>query len=93
MRKRIIASIVAIIVLGTAFTFPGGTTCALLEFSGLETVRNETRLQASSTNSERQAILELETLERVDIDIFRDCSRRFRTRDLETRPKRQFDTV
>jgi hypothetical protein len=64
MRKRIVlASIAAIIVLGTAtlvFAFPGGTACALIEFSGLETLPDGTRIQTSSTNAERQAILEIE---------------------------------
>jgi hypothetical protein len=65
MRKRIVlASIAAIIALGMAtlaFAFPGTTACALIEFSGLETLPNGTRIQPSSTNAERQAILEIQT--------------------------------
>jgi hypothetical protein len=63
MRKRIIlASIAAIIVLGTAtLAFPGGTACALIEFSGLEMLPDGTRLQNSSTSAERQAMLEIQT--------------------------------
>jgi hypothetical protein len=64
MRKRfILVSIAAIIVLGTAtlaFAFPGGTACALIEFSGLETLPDGTRLPSSSTNAERQAMLEIQ---------------------------------
>jgi hypothetical protein len=65
MRKRIVlASIAAIITLGMAtlvFAFPGTTACALIEFSGLETLPDGTRIQTSSTNAERQAILEIQT--------------------------------
>jgi hypothetical protein len=65
MRKRIVlASIAAIIVLGTAtlaFAFPGSTACALIEFSGLEMMPDGTRIQPSSTNAERQAMLEIQT--------------------------------
>jgi hypothetical protein len=65
MRKRfILASIAAIIVLGTAtlaFAFPGSTACALIEFSGLEMMPDGTRIQPSSTNAERQAMLEIQT--------------------------------
>jgi hypothetical protein len=65
MRKwTILASIAALIALGTAtlaFAFPGGTACALIEFSGLETLPDGRRIQTSSRNTERQAILELET--------------------------------
>jgi hypothetical protein len=72
MRKRIIlASIAAIIVLGTAtlaFAFPGSTACALIEFSGLETLPDGTRIQTSSTNAERQAILEIQAQAKARIE-------------------------
>jgi hypothetical protein len=71
MRKRIIVSIAAIITLGTAtlaFAFPGTTACALIEFSGLETLPDGTRIQTSSTNAERQAILEIQTQAKTRIE-------------------------
>jgi hypothetical protein len=72
MRKRIVlASIAAIITLGAvtlAFAFPGTTACALIEFSGLETMPNGTRILASSTNAERQAILEIQTQAQTRIE-------------------------
>jgi hypothetical protein len=72
MRKRIIlASIAAIIVLGTAtlaFAFPGSTACALIEFSGLEMMPDGTRIQPSSTNAERQAMLEIQTQAKTRIE-------------------------
>jgi hypothetical protein len=72
MHKRfILASIAAIIVLGTAtlaFAFPGSTACALIEFSGLETLHDGTRIQPSSTNAERQAILEIQTQAKTRIE-------------------------
>jgi hypothetical protein len=65
MHKRIVlASIAAIIALGTAtlaFAFPGTTACALIEFSRLETLPDGTRIPSSSTNAERQTILEVQT--------------------------------
>ena len=72
MRKRIVlASIATIIALGTAtlaFAFPGMTACALIEFSGLETLPNGTRIPSSSTNAERQAILEIQTQAKTRIE-------------------------
>ncbi len=72
MRKRIVlASIAVIITLGTvtlAFAFPGTTACALIEFSGLETLPNGTRIPTSSSNTERQLILELETQAQTRIE-------------------------
>jgi hypothetical protein len=72
MRKRfILASIAAIIVLGTAtlaFAFPGGTACALIEFSGLETLPDGTRIQTSSTSAERQAMLEIQAQAKARIE-------------------------
>jgi hypothetical protein len=70
MRKRfILASIAVIITLGTlVFAFPGGTACALIEFSGLEMLPDGTRIQTSSTNAERQAILEMQTQAKIRIE-------------------------
>jgi hypothetical protein len=72
MRKRIVlASIAVIIMLGTAtlaFAFPGATACALIEFSGLETMPNGTRIQPSSSETERQAILEIQTQAQTRIE-------------------------
>jgi hypothetical protein len=72
MRKQIVlASIAAIITLGTAtlaFAFPGMTACALIEFSGLEMLPDGTWVQTSSTNAERQAMLELETQAKARIE-------------------------
>jgi hypothetical protein len=79
MRKRIVfASIAAIITLGTAtlaFAFPGTTACALIEFSGLETLPDGTRIQASSTNAQRQAILEIQTQAQTRIENMFGASR------------------
>ena len=70
MRKRIVlANIAVVITLGTAtlaFEFPGTTACALIEFSGLETLPNETRIP--STSAEQQAILEIQTQAQTRID-------------------------
>jgi hypothetical protein len=72
MRKRIVlASIATIIVLGMAtlaLAFPGTTACALIEFSGLETLPNGTRIQPSSSETERQAILEIEAQAKTRIE-------------------------
>jgi hypothetical protein len=72
MRKRIVlASIAVIITLGMAtlaFAFPGTTACALIEFSGLETMPNGTRIQPSSSEIERQAILEIQTQAQTRIE-------------------------
>jgi hypothetical protein len=71
MRKRIVlTSIAAMIVLGTvglAFAFPGATACALIDFSGLETLPDGTRIQPSSTNAQRRAILEIEVQAKMRI--------------------------
>jgi hypothetical protein len=72
MHKRtILTSMAAIITLGTAtlaFAFPGGTACALIEFSGLETLPDGTRIQPSSTDAERQAILEIQAQAKTRIE-------------------------
>jgi hypothetical protein len=65
VRKRIVlASIAAIITLGAAtlaFAFPGTTACALIEFSGLQTMPDGTRIPTSSNETKQQAILEMQT--------------------------------
>jgi hypothetical protein len=72
MRKRIVlAGVAMIIALGTvtlAFAFPGTTACALIDFSGLETLPNGTRIPSSSTNAQRQAILEIQTQAKTRIE-------------------------
>ncbi|NJK44750.1 MAG: hypothetical protein HC933_11100 [Pleurocapsa sp. SU_196_0] len=72
MRKRLIlATIAAVVIFGTAtlaFAFPATVACALIEYAGLEVLPNGTRLQTSSTSTERKAIVDLEAQARTRIE-------------------------
>jgi hypothetical protein len=61
MRKRVFAAVAifCLLIVMAAFAFPGASACTLVEFSGLETLADGTRVQRQSTNSERTQMLEL----------------------------------
>jgi hypothetical protein len=61
MRKRVLAvvAIFCLFIVGAGFAFPGASACMLVEFSGLETLSDGTRVQRQSTIAERSRMLEL----------------------------------